>query len=171
MRVLATASVLLAIGCQGGAPSGAPAAGQKDALASPRAPAPAATKIPAGSEDPPGSQADDGNRVVELGLDQVVTSGALRLRLLELDDSRCPLGVQCVWEGQVRATLSVSVDESVSAGYETVELFLRAGVEPVDEVVFDHGLRLLRVEPHPRDGVTPARGSGVVTLEVRLPVD
>lgn len=102
--------------------------------------------------------------VVELRFDETMPVGALRLRWLELGDSRCPLGVQCVWEGQAVVTLEVSGDEVVP---ERVELTLRAGVEAAARAVAGRELRLLGVDPYPREGVTASRDEYVATIDLR----
>ncbi len=102
--------------------------------------------------------------MVALRFDETVTRGALRLRLVKLNDSRCPQGVQCVWEGQVAATVEVSRDDLAP---RAVELTLRAGLDSGAETAAGHDLRLLSVEPYPRDGVTPERSAQVATVEIR----
>ncbi len=153
MRLLATALVLLLFGCEGGSlgrPSVTPA-GQ------PREPGP----VPAATNTR--TTAADGT-VVELRFDESLSFDVLRLRLVELNDSRCPQGVQCVWEGQAVATVEVSGDDLAA---QTVELVLRAGVEPRAVAAAGYELRLLRVEPYPRAGVTPERREYVATISIR----
>jgi hypothetical protein len=102
--------------------------------------------------------------VVELRFDEPLSLDTLRLRWLDLNDSRCPQGVQCVWEGQAVVTLEVSRD---GLAPQRVELILRSGVEPGAETVAGYELRLLKVEPYPRQGVTPERNDYVATVEIR----
>jgi hypothetical protein len=53
--------------------------------------------------------------ILELG-GPVVSVGPLRLALLDVQDSRCPLDVVCVWAGFVNTTLALkSLDGSVPA--------------------------------------------------------
>lgn len=146
MRVLSTLFVLGILGCQGGAlpsPDGRPDPGPE-------------------AEPQPGA----GGRevVLQLRYDEVVSHGALRLWLLDLNDSRCPIGVECVWEGQVVAVVEAAPDGQTP---RQVELVLRPAGEPAWQPVADHALRLLEVEPHPRDGVTPGRADYVATVELR----
>ena len=102
--------------------------------------------------------------IVELRLDQTVSTDALSLRWQELNDSRCPVGVACVWEGQ--AAVILEVRRGGEAG-KTVELVLRAGAEPAARAVAGLELRLLEVEPYPREGVVPERNQYVATLEIK----
>lgn len=47
------------------------------------------------------------------GRELVVEEAGLRVGFVSVDeDSRCPVGVNCVWAGNVRVALSLSLDES-----------------------------------------------------------
>jgi hypothetical protein len=141
MRTLATLLVFLALGCAGAA------------LSSAREPVSEAGAAPATAGE-----------VVELRLDEVVSLGTLRLSLLELNDSRCPQGVQCVWEGRALATLEVSRADLTP---QRAELILRPDTESAAKTIAGHELRLLNVEPYPREGVSPERSEYVATVEIR----
>ena len=104
--------------------------------------------------------------VIELRYDKTVNYQELTLRWLTLEDSRCPIGITCVWAGQMLATVEIA--ESDEAPLE-VELLRRAGREPVVTQAFGYALRLLGVEPHPKDGVTPARSNYVMRVEIARP--
>jgi hypothetical protein len=118
---------------------------------------------------------------VILHFDETVEYDGLLLQLLALEDSRCPLGVQCIWEGQVVATLDVArndptesqnADEPEKSANgavhsETVELLLRAGRDQRSEAVAGYELLLTSVEPYPKDGVTTERAGHVVTIEIK----
>ena len=147
MRLMPTVLATLVLGCQGGAPA---------------TPTAVPAREPASENAGPPAAAGE-TAVVELYFDETVSQGELRLRLLELSDSRCPLGVQCVWEGQVAATVEVSRDELAP---QVVELVLRSGLDAGAKAVAGHRLRLLNVEPYPREGVTPERREYVATLEI-----
>ena len=116
--------------------------------------------LPAVGAQQPATEAE----VLQLHFDERVSVGALHLRWLDLNDSRCPQGVQCVWEGQAVATVEFSRDDLPP---DNVELTLHPGVETVASTAAGHELRLLAVEPYPREGVTPERSEHVATLEIR----
>jgi hypothetical protein len=103
---------------------------------------------------------------VELHFDETTEHQDLKLRWLELDDSRCPIGVVCIWAGQTVVTLEVVRGED---GPAELELLRRAGREPETAKVFDHELRLLEVEPHPKEGITPNRSQYVLRIEIAEP--
>ena len=103
---------------------------------------------------------------IELRFDETFEYQNLELRWLELDDSRCPIGVTCVWEGQIVATVEVARGAEASV---ELELVLRAGIEPETSRAFDHELVLRGVDPHPRDGFTPERSDYVARIEIARP--
>ena len=120
-----------------------------------------------GAVDGSSSSSGEGSDVeIELRFDETVEYQDLELRWLELDDSRCPIGVTCVWEGQIVATVEVARGAEGSA---ELELVLRAGTESETSRAFDHELVLRGVDPHPKDGVTPERSDYVVRIEIAEP--
>lgn len=46
--------------------------------------------------------------------------GGLRVTLLEINDSRCQPGVQCVWAGELSARLKIEGPEETAPGQELV---------------------------------------------------
>lgn len=101
---------------------------------------------------------------VKLRFDEIKQAGDLELRWLDINDSRCPIGVTCIWEGQVVVRLEVrrAPDETPIE----LELVLRAGLAAEPGKAFGVEVFLRDVEPHPKEGVTPARGDYVATLEI-----
>ena len=74
-----------------------------------------------------------------------LTRGARITPLKVLEDSRCPIGVQCVWAGQVR--VSVMID--TKGGSSTAAL---TGGKPVSTAA--GALELTQIAPTKRKGVT-----------------
>jgi hypothetical protein len=101
--------------------------------------------------------------VIDLRFDETVEYRDLKLRLVGLDDSRCPIGVTCVWEGQIVATLEVARG---AEGSVELEMVRRAGIEPETSRAFDHELVLQGVDPHPQYGVTRERSEYVAHIEI-----
>lgn len=154
MRLFSILVALVVLGCQGGTPA-TPTSTSAQQPAS-QAPVPGAPSAPAAT---PGETS-----VVELGLDQTVSVGEVRLRWLDLNDSRCPLGVNCIWEGQAVVTLEVWRNDEAP---QRIELTLRSGSGSAEEAVAGYHLRLLNVQPYPREGVTPKRSEYVATVEIK----
>lgn len=74
----------------------------------------------------------------------------LFVELLRVEnDSRCAIGIQCVWEGDATAVTSVWVE---SGEPTTIELHLNERFSR-SAVVGTYAIELLRIEPHPEEGV------------------
>jgi hypothetical protein len=97
-------------------------------------------------------------------LDEVVVYNDLQLRWINLDDSRCAIGVTCVWEGEAVATIEVARN---GAQPEVVEVALRAGSEPAGTAVAGYLLSVLDVSPHPEQNVTPERSAFTLRLGIK----
>lgn len=123
-----------------------------------------------GAADPGSSSAGEGTPAtatrIALRFDQTAEYRDLALRWLDLEDSRCPTGVTCVWAGQIVATVEVARGDE---GPVELELLLRIGDPAETKRAFDHELRLLGVDPHPRHGVTPERETYVAHIEISEP--
>ena len=100
---------------------------------------------------------------VGLRLDRTITADGLQIRWLHVNDSRCPIGVECFWEGQVTVTLEV---RSGSLAAEKVELLLRAGMNNNEATINGNVVSLLGVEPYPRSGHGTARSEYSATIEI-----
>ena len=80
-------------------------------------------------------------------------------------DSRCPTGAVCVWEGQAIASLWASPAARNFA--EQFELTLRAGhPDLATKAILGHRFTLLQVEPHPAIGTHIDPEQYVITVEV-----
>lgn len=91
-------------------------------------------------------EADPAQRVV-LHLGEETTVGDLTLTWTEVEDSRCPIDVQCIWEGRVVVTLEVSVGDEDP---ETVRLTNHPdGLREDEDGDLAERLRLVDVEPYP----------------------
>jgi len=117
-------------------------------------------RAPESSRD---SEPGSGAQVVTLQLGAAETIGDLTLRWLDVNDSRCPQGVTCVWEGEVTITLEVA---SGGNGVETLDLKMRPGTETAASDAAAHRFRLLSVEPVPVHGEVRAEEDLVAEIEV-----
>lgn len=106
------------------------------------------------------------SEIIALRYDVTVDYGDLSLRWLTLADSRCPIGVTCVWGGHMLATVEVT---HATQGAAEIELLRRAGREPEVAHAFGWEFRLQNVSPHPKDGVKPDRANYVMRVEIRKP--
>lgn len=104
--------------------------------------------------------------VVELRLDRPTPHEDFELRWLEVHDSRCPTGAQCVWQGEVKIEIEAVHPQD---GSLSVELTLSAGRDPQTARVFGHELRLESVEPHPKSGIEVDHDLYRARIEISAP--
>lgn len=109
----------------------------------PRTPAEATPTAPASTTPAPTEPAAGGEVVLSVGGSG--TAGGLELTLVSVSgDSRCPVGVSCVWEGDAVATVEARSGEG---GAETFDLHLN--VEPRSAVVDGRKVTFRALEPQP----------------------
>jgi hypothetical protein len=77
-------------------------------------------------------------------------------------DSRCPVDVTCVWEGDTVVVVSVRPAEAAPARQE----LHTAGRYPNEADAGDYRVRLVDLAPVPRGGASPAPGDYRATLLV-----
>lgn len=66
------------------------------------------------------------------------------------EDSRCPVGVECIWQGQVKIDLEIQRQDE---NPDTIQLTGLAGEpEQAEKAVGDLYIRLTKVEPQPMKG-------------------
>jgi len=63
-----------------------------------------------------------------------------------LEDSRCPVDVTCVWEGNAKVELAVGV---VNSDAPTIQLVLNTGIEPRHGDTYGQRITLKAVRPDP----------------------
>ena len=67
------------------------------------------TEIPANSADDAINASAEFGKAVALGLnDRVIFSDGLNIELKDINDSRCPSGVQCIWAGEIVGIFTAS---------------------------------------------------------------
>lgn len=91
----------------------------------------------------------------DIGINQkaVIDENDIEIIFLKvLEDGRCPIGAQCVWEGNGRVQILVRVNDSAP---EIMEL--NTSLEPKRAWAGDFGIRLLDLQPYPEVGnkITP----------------
>jgi hypothetical protein len=78
--------------------------------------------------------------------DWVVTEDQIEIRLVDVQDSRCPKGVTCVWAGSVKVVLAVAAPgKSVTE----VSFELGNGIEKSLDKIGTHRLWFKSVQPYP----------------------
>jgi hypothetical protein len=106
------------------------------------------------------------NGMVKIRFDETVTYGDLELRWLEINDSRCPTGVNCFWAGEVTVILEAKHTLAEGNKPDEIQLTLQSRGEPATASVSGYELELLKVDPYPKDKVTPERSYYVAEIKI-----
>lgn len=77
------------------------------------------------------------------------------------EDSRCPQGVNCIWAGNGRVVLKASRGRSKAADVQ-----VNTEIEPKRDRVGEYEVRLVNLNPYPKEGTPIKRGEYVATLVV-----
>src|SRR5205807_2471472 len=88
---------------------------------------------------------------IQLKVNQTMESDNIKVKFLNvIEDSRCPAGVTCIWEGQVKITVNIiKNDQSLS----NFVLTSRAEQQDMAIQTFDgHSIQVVRVDPYPTSG-------------------
>jgi hypothetical protein len=78
-----------------------------------------------------------------------------------VEDSRCPTGVNCVWAGNGRVSVKLSKGKGEAV---SVELNTHAG--PKSRTFQGYEVRLVGLDPYPKEGTKISKDAYVVTLMV-----
>jgi len=79
-----------------------------------------------------------------------------------LEDSRCPIGAECVWEGNGKVELYARQTESVPQYFE-----LNTTLDPQTETYFNIEITLVGLDPYPSVQQTIDSLESVCTLRIR----
>ncbi|HEX5709419.1 MAG TPA: hypothetical protein VFX96_19105 [Pyrinomonadaceae bacterium] len=115
---------------------------------------------------PPASERIGRTRSFNIRVGQTVSLRpfGLSVRLMSVtEDSRCPVGVECVWAGNVRLSLRLS-----SPGGATRRVSLNTATEPTEVVYRGRRVRILEVRPPKREGRNIRQRDYRIRLEVSL---
>ena len=115
---------------------------------------------------PPAAPARDAalDSEFDIRVGQRVTIEGERLRVTfdrVAEDSRCPEGVQCVWAGNARVVLRLS-----KARRRASTMSLNTGVDPKQARYRGYEVKLVKLDPYPKEGRRLRRRDYVATLVV-----
>ena len=101
--------------------------------------------------------------IISINLDESVNYHELDIRWLEMMDSRCPTGVQCVWAGEVKVIL-----EAAEGGNAPIEVQLTWQVRrgSTKATVAGYEMELMDVKPFPKENVKPKRSDHVAEIKI-----
>ncbi|AJW70245.1 hypothetical protein [Nitrosopumilus adriaticus] len=94
--------------------------------------------------------------VVEIPFDQTIRYENLELYFYDTEDSRCPMDVTCIWEGQVTAMIHVKNQTHKISGYFTPNHTMN--------YISPYNITLVDIRPYP---VSTEKPNYVVTLEIK----
>jgi hypothetical protein len=100
----------------------------------------------------------------DIRVGQWVTVEGERLRVTfnsVAEDSRCPEGVQCVWAGNAKVVLRLS-----KARKRASTMSLNTGVDPKQGTYRGYEVKLVKLDPYPKEGRRIRRRDYVATLVV-----
>jgi hypothetical protein len=124
---------------------------------------------------------DDDAKIIPVQLDKAFNLALNETAELETDgtritflgiaeDSRCPTGVNCVWEGEAIVQLLVEKDDDAIT--ETLTTNPREGQLLSDRFsAYNHGVRLLQVMPYPEAGIPMEVEDYVIRLIISEPFE
>jgi hypothetical protein len=79
-----------------------------------------------------------------------------------LEDSRCPVGVDCLWEGNAKIRIKVSKADEESTAFE-----LNTHLEPTNISFRNYKIYLVRIEPEPKADISAKTENYSATLLLR----
>jgi hypothetical protein len=85
-----------------------------------------------------------GTKDVKLSINkQTIASGSkLKIKLIEIKDTRCPVDVDCVWAGNAVIKFSVSKGKSAAKAFE-----LNSGIEPMSVSYQGYEIKIKDISP------------------------
>lgn len=100
---------------------------------------------------------------LKAGGEVLVKEAALKIRFGGvLDDSRCPEGVDCIWAGNGKITVTVRKGKQ-----KPVALELNTMTEPKSVAYEGYEITLVKLAPYPKKDVKIKKGTYVATLTVK----
>lgn len=96
------------------------------------------------------------NYIVEIPFEQTIQYEDLELYFYDVEDSRCPTDITCIWEGQVTAMIHVKNQTHKISGYFTPNHTVN--------YITPYNVTLVDIQPHP---VSTEKPEYVATLEIK----
>ncbi len=78
-----------------------------------------------------------------------------------LEDSRCPIGVDCIWAGNAKISVRVRKNGSAAKTFE-----LNTTMDNQSVTYEGHTIKLAKLTPHPRANTPPAPNSYRATITI-----
>ena len=79
--------------------------------------------------------------VFEINKTYVSNDQTLKFSISEIGDSRCPIGVMCIWEGEAKVTVAFEIP--------VVDTILLSTYDNLRDTILDYEIQLFEVAPYP----------------------
>ena len=102
---------------------------------------------------------------LKVGQEVFVKEAGIKVSLNSIvEDSRCPTGVNCFWAGNGKISVKLSKAKRDAASGTSVELNTYEGAK--SSTYEGYEVRLVSLDPYPKDGVKTSQDDYVATLMV-----
>jgi hypothetical protein len=102
--------------------------------------------------------------ILRAGSGVIVKEAKLKLTFVALvEDSRCPEGVDCIWAGNGKISLTVRKGRQKSVSFD-----LNTTTEPKSFIFQCYEITLVNLAPYPKNNSTTKKEDYVATLKVTL---
>lgn len=99
---------------------------------------------------------------LKAGSETLVTEAGLKIKFgTVVEDSRCPEGVDCIWAGNGKITVTLKKGRHKAASFE-----LNTMMEPKGITYQGYEIKLVKLDPYPKHDVTAKKSDYVATLVV-----
>ncbi len=100
---------------------------------------------------------------IKVGQEATISSQQLSLKFLSVsEDSRCPQGTNCIWEGNGKVNIQLTSQSQTS---DTVELNTAMSL-PSEATYLNYNISLLDLQPYPLAGSTLQQSEYIATVSV-----
>lgn len=97
----------------------------------------------------------------------IYQEGDVLITLIDIDDARCPINVNCVWEGNAEVGMRITKDnETMDFMLNTAGYINESSNFPTNTSIFDLNVELLDLQPYPEDGMDYTLEDYTVSISV-----
>ncbi|MEP6902484.1 MAG: hypothetical protein ABJA66_12085 [Actinomycetota bacterium] len=86
--------------------------------------------------------------IVRLNKQAKASRSKLTIKFVAVEDSRCPVGVNCIWAGNAKVTVKLTNSKGVSKTFD-----LNTNLQPQTVTFEGYEIKLGEVTPHPSSNV------------------
>jgi len=99
---------------------------------------------------------------VRIGQTKTADRGKVRIKFVSVvEDSRCPIGTNCIWAGNAKIKIAVSKGKAAPKIIE-----LSSGLKPEATMVYGYGLKFINLSPYPGETVKMAASPKSATISI-----